>query len=161
MGDIDTFVPLVCECQTYGWGKVGAESQVAQLVKSGQGLEIEDSTPYAELWMGTHKNGPSKVSSGVLLGDWIGSKPGVLGPEVEEKFGAVLPFLFRVLSINKSLSIQAHPEKQHAAILHENHPQIYKDANHKPEMAIALTKFEALCGFRPLEEIVGFLQGNT
>lgn len=27
------------------------------------------------------------------------------------------------------------------------HRQVYKDANHKPEMALALTPFEALCGF--------------
>ena len=31
---------------------------------------------------------------------------------------------------------------------------IFSDSNHKPEMAIALTKFEALCGFRTIEEIV-------
>ncbi|RHZ74246.1 hypothetical protein CDV55_108000 [Aspergillus turcosus] len=31
------------------------------------------------------------------------------------------------------------------------------DANHKPEMAIAMTPFEALCGFRPLGEIARFL----
>lgn len=31
------------------------------------------------------------------------------------------------------------------------------DANHKPEMIIALTNFEALCGFRPLNEITYLL----
>lgn len=31
------------------------------------------------------------------------------------------------------------------------------DDNHKPEMAIALTPFEGLCGFRPLAEITHFL----
>ena len=35
--------------------------------------------------------------------------------------------------------------------------QVYKDPNHKPEIAIALTDFEGLCGFRPLREIQGFL----
>ncbi|XP_008247438.4 mannose-6-phosphate isomerase isoform X2 [Oryctolagus cuniculus] len=42
--------------------------------------------------------------------------------------------------------------------LHLQAPQHYPDANHKPEMAIALTSFQGLCGFRPLEEIVAFLQ---
>jgi mannose-6-phosphate isomerase len=42
--------------------------------------------------------------------------------------------------------------------LHQTQPEIYKDANHKPEMAIALTKFEALCGFRPITEIEYFLR---
>lgn len=32
------------------------------------------------------------------------------------------------------------------------------DDNHKPEMAIALTPFEGLCGFRTMEEIAGFLK---
>jgi mannose-6-phosphate isomerase class I len=45
--------------------------------------------------------------------------------------------------------------------LHYEHPAIYKDANHKPELAIALTPFEALCGFRPIEEIKHFLEGNA
>ena len=31
--------------------------------------------------------------------------------------------------------------------------QDYKDANHKPEMAIAITDFEALCDFVPPEEL--------
>lgn len=41
--------------------------------------------------------------------------------------------------------------------LHLQAPQHYPDANHKPEMAIALTPFQGLCGFRPVEEIVTFL----
>ncbi|XP_054572667.1 mannose-6-phosphate isomerase isoform X4 [Eptesicus fuscus] len=41
--------------------------------------------------------------------------------------------------------------------LHLQAPQHYPDANHKPEMAIALTSFQGLCGFRPVEEIVTFL----
>lgn len=37
-------------------------------------------------------------------------------------------------------------------------PQVYKDDNHKPEMAIALTDFEALCGFVEHGELVSALQ---
>lgn len=37
---------------------------------------------------------------------------------------------------------------------------MYKDPNHKPELAIALTPFEALCGFRPLSEIKDFLSSK-
>ncbi len=36
--------------------------------------------------------------------------------------------------------------------------QIYKDSNHKPEMAIAITDFEALCGFVPHAELTDALQ---
>ena len=65
-----------------------------------------------------------------------------------------LPFLFKVLSVNKCLSIQAHPDKANAAVLHLRDPEHYGDDNHKPEMSVALTDFEAMCGFRPYGEIV-------
>ena len=63
-----------------------------------------------------------------------------------------------MLSVAKALSIQAHPDKRHAEKLHAERPDVYKDPNHKPEMAIALTEFEALCGFRPLQEIGDFFE---
>ena len=47
----------------------------------------------------------------------------------------------KVLSVAKALSIQAHPDKALAARLHAQDPAHYPDANHKPEMAIALTPF--------------------
>ncbi|KFP90415.1 Mannose-6-phosphate isomerase, partial [Apaloderma vittatum] len=81
-----------------------------------------------------------------------------LGAKVKDVFQGRLPFLFKVLSVNTALSIQAHPNKELAAKLHVQFPEHYPDANHKPEMAIALTPFEGLCGFRPVEEIVSFLQ---
>ncbi|XP_057809457.1 mannose-6-phosphate isomerase 2-like isoform X2 [Salvia miltiorrhiza] len=62
------------------------------------------------------------------------------------------------LQVAKALSIQAHPDKSLAAILHKQQPEVYKDDNHKPEMALALTEFEALCGFVGLEEIKTVLQ---
>lgn len=42
--------------------------------------------------------------------------------------------------------------------MHKARPDLYKDPNHKPELAVALTPFEALCGFRPVDEIKHFLQ---
>lgn len=47
--------------------------------------------------------------------------------------------------------------QEHAVKLNKKFPEMYKDANHKPELAIALSPFEALCGFRPLQEIKDFL----
>lgn len=81
----------------------------------------------------------------------------LLSPSVRARYGPKLPFLFKVLSINKALSIQAHPNKTLAAQLHAQNPTNYPDDNHKPEMAIAITDFEGLCGFRPLGEIAHFL----
>ncbi|CAH3175465.1 unnamed protein product [Porites lobata] len=111
--------------------------------------------------MGTHPNGPSIVlgkGKEILLSEWIESNKDVLGEAVKEAFDSKLPFLLKVLSVNKALSIQAHPNKVHAAFLHRERPEIYKDPNHKPEMAIALTPFEGLCGFRPLAEIQSFVK---
>jgi len=49
--------------------------------------------------------------------------------------------------VAKALSIQAHPDQNLAAALHALRPATYHDANHKPEMAVAVTEFHALCGF--------------
>ncbi|EDO37939.1 predicted protein [Nematostella vectensis] len=110
--------------------------------------------------MGTHPNGPSTIcgNDGTSLSEWIYRHNGCLGNKVTEMFSGKLPFLFKVLSVNKSLSIQAHPNKHHAEQLHAARPDIYKDPNHKPEMAIAITDYEGLCGFRPVSEIKEFLQ---
>nr|QIA50420.1 mannose-6-phosphate isomerase [Semibalanus balanoides] len=151
---------LKCAYQTYHWGRPGSSSAVAQLVAAGQPeFTLSEETPYAELWMGTHGSGPSVLaSSGQPLADYIRENPQVLGERVLAKFGVQLPYLFKVLSVNTALSIQAHPSKSHAEELHAARPTVYKDPNHKPEMALALTPFEALCGFRPLEEIQHFLK---
>jgi mannose-6-phosphate isomerase len=97
--------------------------------------------------------------SGELLLDIIQKDPSILGDKVRARFGDDIPFLFKVLSVEKALSIQAHPDKAQAQILHSTHGDLYKDGNHKPEMAIALTPFEMLCGFRSLDQIVEFLHG--
>lgn len=48
--------------------------------------------------------------------------------------------------------------QQEAEHLFATRPDLYKDPNHKPELAIALTPFTALCGFRPHEEIYFLLK---
>jgi mannose-6-phosphate isomerase len=80
-----------------------------------------------------------------------------MGSDISSKYHNKLPFLFKVLSINKALSIQAHPNKKLAGELHAKDPKNYPDDNHKPEMTLAITPFEGLCGFRPLKEIAHFL----
>ncbi|CAI9753486.1 unnamed protein product [Fraxinus pennsylvanica] len=83
----------------------------------------------------------------VNLKDWTEQNPCVIGDKVLQKWGPSLPFLFKVLSVAKPLSTLAHPHKLLAEVLHKQQPDIYKDDNHKPEIALALTEFEALCGF--------------
>lgn len=140
--------------KNYDWGKLGATSKVAHLAKlSDKKFELDPEKPYAELWMGDHVSGPSVVKeSGESLSEYLKKNKEAAGGM------SALPFLFKVLSIRKALSIQVHPNKKEAERLHAERPDIYKDPNHKPELAIALTPFLALCGFRPFGEIQSVLK---
>ncbi|XP_077297025.1 mannose phosphate isomerase [Arctopsyche grandis] len=151
---------LQCSVQNYDWGKLGHESEVARLAAiCSKSITVDESKPYAELWMGTHVNGPSfVVDTDESLSVWLQRNMDSLGSDVRKEFGDQLPFLFKVLSVRKALSIQAHPNKKHAEELHISRPDLYKDPNHKPELAIALTPFQAMCGFRSIDEIQYFLK---
>lgn len=65
--------------------------------------------------MGTHPNAPSMVvipgKPDKPLSDWVAENPDKLGDRVNKQFHGSLPFLFKVLSVDKALSIQAHPNK--------------------------------------------------
>ncbi|KAF4611109.1 hypothetical protein D9613_007303 [Agrocybe pediades] len=150
---------------TYGWGKQGKESRVAQLATASQipDFKVDEGTAYAELWMGTYPKAPAKLrSSGQLLSEHLESQPALIGSPILGKFKEAprgeLPFLFKVLSIGKALSIQIHPDKESAEKLHKANPDMYGDPNHKPEMALAITPFSALIGFRPLKEIAHYVK---
>jgi mannose-6-phosphate isomerase len=108
--------------------------------------------------MGTHPSNPSKdLHTKRTLLDLVQDNQALLSQEISSRFGHKLPFLFKVLSIGKALSIQAHPNKKLAEQLHKKDSKNYPDDNHKPEMTIAITAFDGLCGFRPLAEISHFL----
>jgi mannose-6-phosphate isomerase len=119
--------------------------------------------PYAELWMGAHPDAPSVLSDGRPLDKAIEAEPGaLLGAEVQERFGTRLPFLMKVLAADQPLSLQAHPTNEQAragfdaeeaaGVPRDEPTRTFKDPFHKPELLLALTPFEALCGFRPVEE---------
>lgn len=110
--------------------------------------------------MGTHPSNPSKdLETQRSLLELVQDNEQLMGHDITAKYAQKLPFLFKVLSINKALSIQAHPNKKLAEQLHSKDPKNYPDDNHKPEMTIAVTPFDGLCGFRPLAEISHFLDG--
>ena len=109
----------------YEWG-CDINSLVAQYAKSGNHMYDLSADKFAELWIGTHTEGIFSID----------------GKKVSFK----LPFLLKILSINKTLSIQVHPNKNTAMELHSKFPEIYKDDNPKPEIAIPITHFEALAG---------------
>lgn len=123
---------IIGDIKNYDWGKLGSESEVVKLAKLNDvDFVADESKPYSELWMGDHVSGQSKVKeTGELLGDFIQkNRDGNVGGQ------AKLPFLFKILSIRKALSIQVHPNKAEAEKLHKEHPEIYKDPNHKPEVS--------------------------
>ena len=54
---------LKCVVQQYAWGKLGTKSLAAKFAARGRPDDfcINGTDPYAELWMGTHPNGPSML----------------------------------------------------------------------------------------------------
>ncbi len=149
--------------QPYAWG---SRTALAQLL----GTSSPSPAPQAELWMGAHPSGPSRVSGArITLVDLIEEAPDHhLGEVVARAYGARLPFLFKVLAAAEPLSLQAHPSPEQARegfareeslgipreALHRN----YRDDNHKPELLCALSRFEALCGFRPADDALRVLE---
>lgn len=144
----------------YPWGSCSA---IADL----QGRPVPTGTPEAELWMGAHPGGSSRVN-GRPLGDLIAEDPqATLGSRVVSSLGPELPFLLKVLAAAEPLSLQAHPTKAQAEagyaaddlaqIALDAHNRNYKDRNHKPELLCALSPFSALCGFRPVERTLALL----
>jgi len=166
--------------QSYAWGRKGDKSGVAQLMAaaaaaaaqtdeaektenaatsstSSSSFTIDATKPYAELWLGTHPNGPASVApirthASTATAASSTSSPSSRTTLLAHLNNQPLPFLLKYLSVAQALSIQAHPDEELANKLHQERPDVYKDPHHKPELACAVTPFEALCSFRPLSE---------
>ncbi len=139
--------------QHYPWGSRNAEAFIARLL----GIIPDGDQAFAELWMGAHPKAPSLVidpeRSPQTLTEWIADNPGErLSLNHSKSLAGGLPYLFKVLSADQALSIQAHPNKSQAEALHQRDPQHYPDSNHKPEIAIAIDHLDALIGFISNEE---------
>jgi mannose-6-phosphate isomerase len=144
--------------QRYAWGSPDA-------IPALLGRDNPGGEPWAELWMGDHPRGPSRLEDGGPLSEAIARDPeGVLGPKVAARYGARLPFLFKVLAAARPLSIQCHPDEaqaragfdreEAAGVPVDAFERNYRDPNHKPELICALTPFRALKGFRPIPELL-------
>lgn len=145
----------------YDWGSTTAIAELLGLAPDGR--------PAAELWFGAHPDSPSPTTDGAPLDAVIAADPhAALGRAVIDRFGPRLPYLLKVLAAGTALSIQVHPTldqaragvaAEDAAGLARDAPERnYRDANHKPELICALTPFEALCGFRPVEQTLRLLR---
>jgi mannose-6-phosphate isomerase len=145
----------------YEWG---SRTAIPRLL----GVE-PDGRPAAELWFGAHPHDPSPAPAHqATLEELIAADPnGMLGAPTVERFGPRLPYLVKILAAGKALSIQVHPTREQAqegyareeaaGIAHDAPNRNYRDPNHKPELLYALTPFEALCGFRPVDETLALL----
>jgi mannose-6-phosphate isomerase len=117
-------VPVTGVVQHYAWGDQTFIPDLLQVTADGR--------PWAELWLGTHPNGPATITDGGPLVDSTGP----------------LPYLLKVLAAARPLSLQAHPTREQALDGHAR--GIYPDDRAKPELLCALTRFDALCGLRPV-----------
>ena len=116
---------------------------------------------------------PSRVPPGPpsqSLAEWIAQDPqAALGESVVERYGTSLPYLLKVIAPAEPLSLQVHPSieqaeegfaaEEAAGVPRSAPDRNYKDRNHKPELAYALTTFEALAGFRARRRIGEVLKG--
>ncbi|ALM17776.1 mannose-6-phosphate isomerase, class I [Mycobacteroides abscessus] len=141
--------------RTYAWG---SRTAIAEFT----GRPTPTPHPEAELWLGAHPADPAYLETGggaeSLLEVVAADPTGQLGAASVAEFGDQLPFLLKVLAADEPLSLQAHPSAQQAAdgFAREeaagvplNSPvRNYRDRNHKPELVVALDRFEALAGFR-------------
>ena len=152
--------------RAYAWG---SHTAIAGL----QGRPTPTPQPEAELWLGAHPDSPSAVqvfSRRVPLPEVIAADPtGVLGAAAVARFGPRLPFLMKVLAAAQPLSLQAHPDTaqavagyaaEAAAGLAADDPgRNYRDPYHKPELLVAVSGFDALCGFADPADSAQLLAG--
>lgn len=122
--------------------------------------------PFAEYWLGAHDLHPSMViykNQEIPLPAYLQNHPDAL-PTTFTKHFSTLPFMVKVLDVKDMLSIQVHPRKENAQKGYERENQegkpltaagrTYKDANHKPEAALALSPFWLLHGLKSKEELL-------
>jgi mannose-6-phosphate isomerase len=144
-------VPISNAPRDYAWGST-------HLIAELEGRPPAP-VPEAEVWFGDHPADPAVTADGVTLDAWLAGR------------GAQrLTFLLKLLAAASPLSIQAHPSldqaragfarEEEAGIARDAATRTYRDANHKPELIVALSEtFTALAGLRPVDETRRLLSG--
>lgn len=145
---------LVGALRSYAWG---SRTALAELC----GRPVPSAHPEAELWFGAHPADPAylRTERGTRsLLEVVATDPGRELGAAAARFGDRLPFLLKILAAEEPLSLQAHPSatQARAGFARENRNEVpldspmrnYRDDSHKPELVVALERFEALAGFR-------------
>lgn len=154
-------VALHAALQPYAWGSTTDIPALMGTQPSGE--------PIAEAWFGAHAAAPSTLDDQSTLAALIESDPGgQLGPATIERFGTRLPYLIKLLAAAGPLSIQVHPtieqaiegcaREDAAGIDRAASNRSFRDDNHKPELICALTRFEAVVGFRTVDRTLAFFE---
>lgn len=146
--------------QYYDWG---SHDFIARL----QGRAFPSDQPEAELWFGAHPLAPATLERAgghrVPLDQVITAAP-------TDEIGThrQLPFLAKILAAARPLSIQVHPDEVQAArgfgaeneraIPLDDPRRSYRDPHAKPELVVALSPFQALAGFRPVDMLDGVIE---
>jgi mannose-6-phosphate isomerase len=139
---------LKCAIKNYNWG---SHSLAQNYFKN---LEREK---IAELWIGEHIKGPAQIIASSELNS------SELGKNLKNKH---LNYMLKIIVAGAPLSLQVHPNKKNAKIGFQKEKNLslndtkrsYADDNEKSEMVYALTEFDALAGFKPLEQIKNELE---
>lgn len=114
--------------------------------------------PQAELWFGVHPAGPSPMV------DATGAPTGAhLADHLADD---AVPVLVKLLAAGRPLSVQVHPTAPRAADLWVRQEQgsiaeCLADRHEKTEMLVALGPFQALAGWRDVEQAARILEAIT
>lgn len=152
--------PLTGATKRYDWGSSDAIPAILGVPPDGR--------PVAEYWLGAHPSAPALIG-GVPLDQAVSANPSLIGDSARYEFEGRLPFLLKLLSAARPLSLQAHPNDAQASagFARENDADIaldapdrtFKDPWAKPELLVALTEFDALAGFRNPNETLALFDG--
>jgi mannose-6-phosphate isomerase len=153
--------PLENSVQKYAWGD-------PDLIPAFLDSPNPAREPWAELWLGAHPKAPSlallpngeKLPLNELIARDTRSSLGGSGAGSPNR----LPFLFKMLAVAQPLSLQAHPSRltalrgyrreERAGIMLDPAERSYIDSHHKPEFIVSMDRFEGMCGFRPIDDIL-------
>ena len=157
---------LTGQVQHYAWG---GKNYIASLI----GLNSAKDQPCAEWWLGAHPSAPSEIENVTgkqSLIEFLSQNPTALGQASRQQFGDELPYLLKILDVEKPLSIQLHPTKDQAekgfeaenakGVALTDSTRTYRDGNQKPEMMIALSDFWLLHGFKTKSQILATLNAR-
>ncbi|KAF3929141.1 hypothetical protein AA313_de0200272 [Arthrobotrys entomopaga] len=159
--DDEPIIRLSCQIQDSSFGKKGSRSLAARyaLANEGEGsFKIDEEQRYGEIWLGDHQNGPSKsLKTSVHLRTLIEQSPHIfLTNNIAERFpgpenSPQLPFLFKVLSLDRALPLQARSYGSLAE-------QLQRIPGNSGVVLSLSPRFDSFVGFRPVDEIKCFLR---